>query len=344
MEIHFVDVGLGTCQIAHLGNNEAIVIDCGIKSDEIAAKSLKRLGIDRIVRLITSHSDNDHVGGAPTILNDYQGRIDQILAVQDHKWLESIYWKRIDYFIDQGVIDPGSVKRLELNQKHKPRLVWSNDKGSRLRLVSPTYVRNLKAQQNNSSNGTSAVFILDHCGKRVVFAGDSEIPQWKEIYQQRQSSGLGRLDCDILAVPHHGGLLDGNDNDMDWLYDQVVRSDFAVLSVGTRKNPKHPRPEIIARLLRAGSKVLCTELTSLCHDRPLTLLPAVLRPQTEFGRGYIDAQRRRPRCVACMGNIIATLSPGGCDVRRLNEHQRAVRALASQTGGKPMCLANANDV
>ncbi len=72
--------------------------------------------------------------------------------------------------------------------------------------------------------------------------------------------------------------------------------------------------------------------------QPLTLLPAVLRPQAEFGRGYIDAKRRRPRCVACMGNIVATLSPAGCDVRRLNEHQQAVRRLASQPGGKPMCL------
>lgn len=337
MEVHFVDVGLGTCQIIHLGNREAIVIDCGTQSDRIAARSLKRLGIDRIVRLITSHSDNDHVGGATTILNDYQGSIDEILAVQDHKWLESKYWRRIDYFIEQGVLDGGNVKRLELQEKQDPRLIWANAQGSRLRLLSPTYVRNLRAQSSKTSNGTSAVFILDHCGQRVVFAGDSEMPQWKEIYEQRTAAGHGRLECEILAVPHHGGLMGASDQEMDWFYDQVVRSDFAILSVGTRKKPDHPRPDVIARLMRAGSKILCTELTTLCHPRPLSQLPSVVKPLTLTGRGLIDSNRKRPRCVACAGTISAVLSDTGCQISRIQDHQRAVDLMANDPSGHPLC-------
>lgn len=337
MEVHFVDVGLGTCQIIHLGNRRAIVIDCGVKSDEVAAKTLRHLGIDRIERLITSHSDNDHIGGAPTILNDYQSRIDEILAVQDHKWLGTKYWQRIEYFIEQGALDPSAVKRLELNENQKPRLIWSNSQGSRLRMLSPTFVRNLKAQKQKTSNGTSAVFILDHCGHRVVFAGDSEMPQWKEIYAERQKRGYGTLRCDVLAVPHHGGLLDGMDAEMDWLYDEVIRSDYAVLSVGTVKKPDHPRPDVIARLLSAGSKVICTELTGMCHKSPLSQLPSVVRPLTLVGRAAMDAKRKRPRCVACAGTIAATLNDAGCEIQRFDEHQRAVDQLAASSDGHPMC-------
>ncbi len=104
MEVYFLDVGMGTCQIILLGNRKAIVIDCGVKSDYIALHFLQKYGIDRVVRLITSHSDNDHTGGAITVLNNYQDRIDEVHVIQDSRFLATDYWRRIDYLNEQGTL------------------------------------------------------------------------------------------------------------------------------------------------------------------------------------------------------------------------------------------------
>jgi competence protein ComEC len=332
VEINFVDVGLGSCQIIHLGDQSAIVIDCGLKSDHIALQFLKKLGIVTIRRLITSHSDNDHTGGAVSILDAYQDNIEQILAVQDHKWLETKYWQRIDYFIRKGVLMGKNVKRLEIESTAKQ--VWGKTKDSRLRLFSPSFIENQKAQVDETANGTSAVLVLDHLGHRVVFAGDSELPQWKEILERRNQKSL---DCDVLTVSHHGGLTDATDSELDWLYAKAISAKFAVLSVGTRQNPKHPRPEIVARLLSNGAKVLCTQLTNQCHDNPSLLHPAVLTPLAPFGRSADDAARGQRSCIGCAGTIVATISNAGCNISRLREHQSAVDKLANDPAGHPLC-------
>jgi len=104
MEVYFLDVGFGACQIILLGGRRAIVIDCGVRSDHLALHFLKRFGIVEIECLIASHSDNDHVGGAISILDDYQDQIKRLFVVQDHKWLATRYWQRIDHFIETGIL------------------------------------------------------------------------------------------------------------------------------------------------------------------------------------------------------------------------------------------------
>ena len=211
MEVYFVDVGQGTCQVILLSDQRAIVIDCGVKSDHIALQFLKRHGIKRIECLITSHSDNDHTGGAITILNDYADKIGTIFVIQDHKFLVTKYWQRLDFLEQSGVLDAQQIYPLIIEKK--PRRLWCESDSS-LRCFSPSFMTNLQSQYRNDSNSTSAVLVLDHLGHRVVFAADSVVEQWKRIYEMR---GKKSLDCDVLAVAHHGGLCNENLGDLDWL-------------------------------------------------------------------------------------------------------------------------------
>lgn len=80
MEVFFVDVGLGSCQVILLGGRRAIVIDCGVRSDHIAQQFLLKNGIESIDRLVTSHTDNDHTGGAITILDHYASVIEKFVS------------------------------------------------------------------------------------------------------------------------------------------------------------------------------------------------------------------------------------------------------------------------
>lgn len=68
MEIFFLDVGQGTCQVIMLGQRRAIVIDCGLRNDKLVLQFLQRSGIEFLERLIVSHSHGDHIGGAVSIM------------------------------------------------------------------------------------------------------------------------------------------------------------------------------------------------------------------------------------------------------------------------------------
>lgn len=334
MEVYFVDVGLGSCHVILLGGRRALVINCGVRSDHIALQFLQRNGVHRIDRLITSHSDGDHTGGAISILDHYAENIEKICVVQDHKFLTSRYWRRMCALRKEGRVRDRQLSPPLLPDDDRAKLVWADaSSGARLRCFSPTFAENLDAQQSSNSNGSSMVFVLDYLGRRVVFAADSVIPQWRKIYERR---GSRTLECDILAVPHHGGLTEGCDADLDWLYDHAVRCDVAVFSVGTVRRPKHPRTQVVAKLRSIGATVVCTEITSLCHEQPLDLKPGVLQPQAYLGRAMNSPKKPY---VACAGTVLATISNGSIEVDRLHLHQTSVDALSSNpTSNKcPLC-------
>ena len=189
------------------------------------------------------------------------------------------------------------------------------------------------AQTIEDSNATSAVLILEHLGKRIVFAGVSVIPQWRQIFQDRKNR---KLECDVLADPHHGGHMDDNAGDLEWLYQQALNCEVAILSVGTNKKPKHPRDEVVAELRKIGATVLCTEITKKCNYAPSTLKPGVLNPQVNLGRAMNAPDQQ---WVACAGTVKVEIKAEGCEVERLVQHQNEVdsMALASAHGVCPLC-------
>lgn len=333
MEVYFLDVGMGTCQIILLGNRKAIVIDCGVRSDYIALHFLEKYGIDRVVRLITSHSDNDHTGGAITVLDNYQDRIDEVHIIQDSRFLATDYWRRIDYLNEQGTLLDSQIKRLEIPQQ-KPKILWQEG-SSKLSLLSPDFLENQRAQASSSTNATSAVLVLEHMGSTVVFAADSVITQWRKIYERRNHK---TLTCDLLSVPHHGGHMGDQPGDLDWLYQTALKPNVSIVSVGTRQNPKHPRPEVIKALVDASSTVMCTQISKQCHADLRAISSSVLTPLTLLGRTQDNIGKARPQsCVGCSGTVMATLNASGCKVDRLAEHQRAVNEMNKSTKATPLC-------
>lgn len=334
MEVFFVDVGLGSCHVLLLGGQRSIVIDCGVRSDHIALQFLLRNGIKSIDRLITSHSDNDHSSGAVSVLGHYAENIEKICVIQDHRFLKSNYWRRIYALYRERRIGTNQISPPLLPDDDEPKLVWEDvSTGARLRCFSPTYIENLSAQQVRDTNATSMVLVLDYLGKRIVFAADSVIPQWRQIYERRRNK---ILECDVLAVPHHGGLMKDLAADLDWLYDQALRTEVAIFSVGSVGKPKHPRQEVVTKLRNVGSIVLCTEITNQCHYAPHLLKPGVLQPQTVLGRAMNQPTKQ---WVACAGTIQVAITNDGCQVDRLATHQQAVDLLAgsSANGVCPLC-------
>lgn len=337
MEIFFLDVAQGTCQVILLGDRRAIVIDCGAPTDRFLVQFLSRMGIEYLDCLIVSHSHDDHVGGAVTVLGEYQDRIDKICFVQDDLFLTSAFWHRISELLRDGTLTKDQLHRLEVTPGPQP--VWSDGlTGARLRTFSPSAAENLVAQAAKTPNPTSAILFLDVKNGRVIFAADSEVAQWREVNRR---SGR-KWNCDVLAVPHHAGHAATTPEDLAWLFDEAIAPKVAIVSVGTSNTFGHPRPDVVQAMTSRGIKVMCTQITGQCTQNLEIIRPGVLRPVVHPGRSsarrdLTTSANRNSRNVACAGSVRAVVGDSGIAVDRLDEHQAAVDKLAGEAHGCPLC-------
>jgi competence protein ComEC len=333
MEIYFVDIGQGTSNLILLGQNRAIVIDCGSKSG-VLLQLMRKLQVEEIVRLVVSHNHDDHIGGAMDVLTSYRGRIEKICFLQDGLLYQTDFWARIQQQRRDNVIDIQQLVRLECDDT--PRALYQENTPKRsLKILSPRFGDNLQAVQENDQNATSGVLMLAVENSRIVFAGDSTARQWRRIRQLRTK----HIDCDILAVAHHGGRARTTAEDLQWLYKDGIKPRCAVVSLATSNTHGHPREDVIRALTSSGATVVCTQITKKCCDDLETLRPGVLTPTLPgFSKQTTDLTgSNNSRNVACGGTMVAEWSNSQLAIRRLPEHQSAVNRLVGTAGCHPLC-------
>jgi beta-lactamase superfamily II metal-dependent hydrolase len=343
MEVYFVDVGQGTCNVVLLGNRRAIVIDSGRRATELRLL-LNWLGIDRLVCLAISHLDADHAGGFPAILTDFRGRIGTICYPNDHRVQTTPLWRKICSEIKGGHLTKQQLVRLEYEKN--PKTVWrSPGLKAELKLFSPTFGENQIAIRARDSNAASGVLVLKMGDRRIVFPGDSSLEQWREIRNCRGSV----LPCEVIAVPHHAGVIwPGHWDDtrlrteLQWLYTEAIRAVHAVISVGTSNGEGHPRQEVIEELRKLGTIVTCTQITKQCCRNLETQRPALI-PLILPGRAWAQkttTNSGNSKDVGCAGTVVADITPTTVTVRQLAEHQSAVGALAARPHCSPLCFTS----
>ncbi len=337
-ECYFLDVGQGTSQVVLLGNRRAIVIDCGPKSGSFVPLKLLKRYVDRIVALVISHNDADHLGGASGVLSAYPNAIDCLYVLQDRPFGESPLYSLIESELRSKRLSTPPV-RLECDGTVR-ELFIDVTTGLRIRLYSPTLIENWSAQAGRTPNATSGILSLDCGERRIIFPGDSTVEQWRQVHLR---NGGAPISCDVCAVPHHGGKVAYADKDeaadLAFMYESALRPKYAVVSVGTSNGHGHPRPRVIEKLVEQKFHVLCTQLTKQCSDNVESLRLGV-RPPDEPCRSL----RRRdvtlsgkPRNLACAGTVIAEIRPDQVTIHRLKDHERGVDRLAIKSGGHPLC-------
>ncbi|MFO0938329.1 MAG: MBL fold metallo-hydrolase [Gemmataceae bacterium] len=346
MEVCFVDVGQGSSNVILLGNRQAIVIDCGAAQAETVLGVLRRFQIDTLTRLIISHSHDDHSRGAASVLTAFQGRIEELWMLDDVHRPDSYFWLRLQEELQANRLDRKQIRRL--NRDDKPKQIYRDDRVL-LSLIAPDCLTNFKSIDDRDPNFTSAVFVLKRGQQQIVFAGDSTIAEWRDIMQRHTRP----FKCDLLAVPHHGGgVWDRKktgethaafesrlQNELDWLYTNAVRAKFGIVSVGTNNQHKHPRPEVMAAMLRAGTVPICTQMTRQCitdlESQRGRSLPLLIPSRSVLQKDVTD--KNRSRNVACAATVLVELQDNGIVIQRFADHQAMIDRLTSQHGGTPLC-------
>jgi hypothetical protein len=185
---------------------------------------------------------------------------------------------------------------------------------------------------------------------------------WRRLHERLNGQPIA---CDILAVPHHGGVIspghaarslrggmaaDGGSTvqeDLDWLSKRAIHADYAVISVGTNNAYGHPRAEVVDAVRGGIPKsrnqvlVLCTQITKRCCNAVMLgrIRPGVLHPlfpalcDAGSGRGRKDDRGG----IACAGTVVAEIGENHVNITRLNDHQHGVDALKKLDGATPLC-------
>jgi len=229
-DVMAVDIGQGTAVFvrthAHL-----LVFDAGPQysresdaGQRVLVPLLRSRGETRIDRLVLSHRDLDHVGGARALLGALP--VDDVLSSlePEHPLL---------------ALAAGRTTRCEAGQ------AWDWD-GVHFELLRPPagdYARALK------SNAMSCVLRVDAAGRSVLLTGDIERDQEAQLV----AGAAERLRSDVLIAPHHGSRTSSTAAFLD-----AVRPRIAVFQAGYRNRFGHPAPDVLARYRERGVQLVAS--------------------------------------------------------------------------------------
>lgn len=345
-ETYFLDVGQGTANVILLGDGRAIIIDCGPRSSSHVLLQLLNRYVSIIEALVLSHNDDDHVGAAPTIISRYPKAIRRIYRVQDRDVKTDKIAKLLSQELRAGnLLQPPFDLCCEESARE---LFFDPLTGIQLVSVAPTHWETQEAQLVGNTNLASAIVVLKCAERRIVFAGDSHVSQWRTVSRNHG----GPLNCDVLAVSHHGGKCWSNNAnesaELAWLYSDGVRCKHAVISVGTSNNfnnKRHPNQNVAAAIRTSGAAILCTQITSQCCSDLESLRPGVRLP-VSMSRSSSKPDKTssgRSANVACAGTVIAEVSPNEVRIRQLADHQLGVDNLCKM-GANVLCRTSSTPI
>ena len=169
-KLWLLDVGQGL-SIVYRTQVGVSVYDTGPKyqsgfsaANAVVIPFLQRLGVEKINRLIVSHADNDHIGGASQIMSRFD--VGQILT------------SRVDKFDKASECVAGQT--------------WQEGSTSFV-ILSPSDLT------PSGSNNRSCVLKITHDGVSFLLTGDIE----KKVEHQLLNHNVD-LSADVLLVPHQG--------------------------------------------------------------------------------------------------------------------------------------------
>lgn len=214
------DVGQGMSLLVETAHHRLLYDTGPSQSEDMDAGKrlllpyLAARGIDHLDTLVVSHSDDDHAGGALSVLEGM----------------------RVDRVISSLAPDHAIVRAASAYRQCERGMQWTWD-GVRFMLMHPT--KDIYQNPKIKPNGRSCVLRIT-AGKRVILlAGDIEAPQEQALLAREYPQDLR---ADVLLAPHHGSGTSSTD-----AFLQAVRPSIALFQMGYLNRFHHPKPLVWER-------------------------------------------------------------------------------------------------
>jgi len=238
-----MDVGQGTAVLVRTSEH-TLLFDTGASlpaggdmGARVVLPVLQALGVRRLDALFISHQDNDHVGGALSVVRGLSVDVLRSSLPDDHA-LRASQPRRL----------PSGV----LSLPHRPCVAgqsWEWD-GVRFEVLHPT-AEDLQHRASLSANGLSCVLRVEAAGGRsLLLTGDIEAAQEQALLAREPA---GRLRSTVLVAPHHGSRTSSTP-----AFLAAVQAQQVVVQAGRRNRYGHPAPQVMARYHALGWHVDAT--------------------------------------------------------------------------------------
>jgi competence protein ComEC len=213
-----LDVGQGLATIVRT-TNYTMLYDAGPKWSEdvdsgnrIVVPYLRGEGIRALDAIIVTHDDEDHTGGARSVID-----------VRHPKWVMTSAPMNSEYLANAN-----EKMRCEVGDG------WRWD-GVEFDVIHPTAA---DYDAGTKTNNLSCVIKITAPGGSILLTADIE----KIVEANLVERAKADLKSDVLIVPHHGSKTSSTDEFLD-----AVAPALALIPVGYRNRFRHPHPSVEAR-------------------------------------------------------------------------------------------------
>jgi competence protein ComEC len=232
LQMAVLDVGQGLSVVLQT-TNHTLLYDAGPRySDDADSGSriiipyLRGQGIGRLDGMLISHDDNDHTGGAASIMK-----------AMPVGWMGSP--------LPSGHALAGMARK-DLPCFAGQSWVWD---GVRFEMLHPAYPS--YADASFKDNDRSCVLKVISSHGSVLIAGDIEKGSEEELLARAAHS----LKANVLVAPHHGSKTSSTPD-----FVRQVNPGAAVFTAGYRNRFGHPKPEVLQRYRENGSRIYRSDM------------------------------------------------------------------------------------
>jgi competence protein ComEC len=233
LTVAFLDVGQGDAIYIEAPNGNQVLVDGGSGRQILRALGAVMPFYDHSLDVvIATHSDADHIGGLPFVL---------------------------DRFNVGAVLEPGVGSETNIYQEFEKR---ANDgtrlhelarRGMRLRLDNNVALDILFPDQDPTgweTNTASIVARLVYGESSFLLTGDSPI----KIEKYLITLDGEKLQSDVLKAGHHGSRTSSAPE-----YTAIVKPEYAIISVGKNNRYGHPHQEVLDLFAKLGATIFRTD-------------------------------------------------------------------------------------
>lgn len=250
LEVAMLDVGQGDALLLRDGRRAVLVDGGGWRRGDFGGRvllpALLGSGVRRLEALVLTHPDVDHCGGLDDIGSYFAiGEVWMAAAAAGSPCADSL-----------AAIPGVVVRRLAAGDRAEVGR-W------RFAVLGPK-PGDGPVREAAGRNDRSLVLFAEAGGRRCLLTGDAESRTERRV-AARLGSAIAETDpnrrpCDVLKVAHHGSKTSTTPALL-----AAARPRLALISAGVRNPYGHPAPEVVARLERAGARVLRTDRSGAVH-------------------------------------------------------------------------------
>ena len=227
-----LDVGQGLAVFAQTARH-ALLYDAGPayspaadSGSRVILPYLRAAGIAQLDAMVISHDDNDHAGGAATVL----------AGLPVAAFYSSVPAGHAAWSAARGYRLPCAAGQR-----------WDWD-GVRFELLHPT--RDSYAVEKIKSNDRSCVLKIATAAGSVLLTGDIEARSEREMLGRAPDA----LRAEVLVAPHHSSRTSST---VEFI--AAVQAQWAIIPVGYRNRFGHPQEAVVERYRAGGAQMLRTD-------------------------------------------------------------------------------------